>query len=977
MTRGAVVLGMLLLLGSLGGALASAMHATASGDDAGGDGSPQATGGNGSDADVKETETVRYRFREDPVPPRTIWENGTIELTPRSRADVVNLSSVVPFEMPVNLTATLTWEPDEHRTLALKLEAPREALYQVTEATGSTDAGLSEIRLNATLARLTPGPVRLVMGTRASFETAPPSDGDPVSDTDYMLKVDVQPFSRRIPGKIPVVVDAGPNTTISASAAGPGQHLFHRWSPEMTNHVYGQTGPSEALTLGPEAPRGRHVLLASQTPGPYSLSARTPSNLSQELRPLGLTQTAHPPFSVNGTTERSFTTDRAPAFLALRLVSHGGAAVFKDVEVDIRSERGPVLQGERHALSTFVDVGAVDLHAFADPPQPDHSGHGLFWTSGLGQENLTDGTYEVEIKALAEGDIQAQILEGGFFRPLPETGSISWKDPAGDLSQPHPEAYTIWSESDQAERDQFDLLFTEIAHRGPDQAEVRIGVHDLSEIRIPSEYDAVVYAAAVQTEQGPFMGAYMKTHEDQAFFCSRDSLLLTDERQDPRELGWERVDGAITTSPGATDGGSGVLEITLPASCFDTEPGSATAVTEVASGVFLLGGPEEQARGGVEATDTSFSPKQIRVFHPSGEPTKKGEASGAQARPSSGANERENGSLSRTSGRSAAGDPAAPAGDTTDAAWPVWLWGLLGLGLVATVGGGAWLALRDREEERQPPTEGQLFLGKYAVEGRLGQGAFGTVWLAEHVHLERKVVIKQLHPQLAHSEEARRRFEREAKLLAGLDHPNVTTIHDVELVEEAWYLVMEYVEGGSLEDKRQDPLPLEMVRDALADVLTGLSYIHEQGVVHRDLKPANLLVTAEGDVKIADFGVARPSGPQATVLTQTGSPPGTPLFMAPEQLEGQRGDERSDLYAVAVVAYSLLTGRYYLGDPPDDLARLREQVFQEGPRLPVEGFPDEINAWLQRGLATDPDDRFQSAEEMRSALQRSRVPAGR
>jgi predicted Ser/Thr protein kinase len=271
------------------------------------------------------------------------------------------------------------------------------------------------------------------------------------------------------------------------------------------------------------------------------------------------------------------------------------------------------------------------------------------------------------------------------------------------------------------------------------------------------------------------------------------------------------------------------------------------------------------------------------------------------------------------------------------------------------------------------PRPGARFLGKYDIERELGRGAFGSTWLARHERLQRPAVIKQLHPEWSIIPEARARFEREARILATLDHPRVTRVYDVESAGGVWYIVMEYVDGGSLEERlARGPLPRGEAVDLMLEVLDGLAYIHKRGVLHRDLKPSNILLARGGGAKIADFGVARSGDPGASKLTMGGSsPPGTPMFMAPEQVRGAAGDERSDLYAAAVTAYAALTGEFYLGEEPTDAFELRQAVLERPPALPAKGLSTGLNAWLAKGLAKRPEDRFRNADDMATALRKA------
>lgn len=328
-------------------------------------------------------------------------------------------------------------------------------------------------------------------------------------------------------------------------------------------------------------------------------------------------------------------------------------------------------------------------------------------------------------------------------------------------------------------------------------------------------------------------------------------------------------------------------------------------------------------------------------------------------------------SLSSAGGRSAGATALLP--------W------LLPLVLVAFAAGYGtrYVSERDDEEMRllegetpvdevEPPRlePGSLFLNKYRVERELGQGAFGVTFLATHLDLDRKVAIKQLHPGVARSEEARARFEQEARILASIDHPNIVRVYDVERVGGRWYLLMEYLEGGSLADRvERGAIDLEEAADLADDILEGLAHAHDRGIVHRDLKPSNVLLDADGTATIADFGVARSETADRTTLAGDGDEPlGTPAYMAPEQLEGTDVDERTDLYAVAVTVYRLVTGRHPLGSLPSSPVELRRRILEERPALPVTDLPEAFNAWLETGLAKDPDDRFASAEEMAEAL---------
>jgi serine/threonine-protein kinase len=248
---------------------------------------------------------------------------------------------------------------------------------------------------------------------------------------------------------------------------------------------------------------------------------------------------------------------------------------------------------------------------------------------------------------------------------------------------------------------------------------------------------------------------------------------------------------------------------------------------------------------------------------------------------------------------------------------------------------------------------GAAFLGKYQVERDLGQGPLGPAWLAQHRALGKAVVIQQLAPARAALHDLR--------TLTHLEHPSVRRVYDLAQAGGGWFLVAEQVEGGSLEERlAKGGYRLREATPVMLGVLGGLAYLHGQGVVHHDLRPASILLTREGRAKLVDVGL----GGQ-----------GPPIYRAPEQLEGKPGDARSDLYAAAAIFHHMLSGRHYLGEKaPEDLAGLRERVKAPVPKLPPSLVPSGVGAWLAKGLAKDPAQRFQSAEEMAKALQRALGP---
>lgn len=264
----------------------------------------------------------------------------------------------------------------------------------------------------------------------------------------------------------------------------------------------------------------------------------------------------------------------------------------------------------------------------------------------------------------------------------------------------------------------------------------------------------------------------------------------------------------------------------------------------------------------------------------------------------------------------------------------------------------------------------------YVIERWLGGGGMGHVYQARDPRLDRLVAVKLLHAEVAASEEAEARFRREARALSRVLHPNVVGIHAFGRHANAWYLVMEYVEGKSLEQLlAQGRLPVATALELTRQVAAGLAEAHALGIVHRDIKPGNVLVRtlASGDLlaKVADFGLARSSDDRATaVVTSKLAILGTPAYMAPEQIQAQPIDGRTDLYALAAMLYHLLTGS--LPYPRDSLqATLIAHLIEPPPALPA-AVSREVPAGLERellkALAKKPADRHSNVTAFSAAL---------
>ena len=201
-------------------------------------------------------------------------------------------------------------------------------------------------------------------------------------------------------------------------------------------------------------------------------------------------------------------------------------------------------------------------------------------------------------------------------------------------------------------------------------------------------------------------------------------------------------------------------------------------------------------------------------------------------------------------------------------------------------------------------------LGRYVILSELGRGAMGIVYKATDTVLERTVAVKTVNMALEHDGANRyeERFYQEARAAAGLNHPNVVTVHDVGKSGEVVFMAMEYIEGVELRTLIGEgrPLRLPQALSIAAQIAEGLAYAHARGVVHRDIKPANIMVLANGPVKITDFGIARRR--LSSELTQTGMLLGSPKYMSPEQVIGKRADHRADLFSLGVILYEMLTG---------------------------------------------------------------------
>ncbi len=261
-------------------------------------------------------------------------------------------------------------------------------------------------------------------------------------------------------------------------------------------------------------------------------------------------------------------------------------------------------------------------------------------------------------------------------------------------------------------------------------------------------------------------------------------------------------------------------------------------------------------------------------------------------------------------------------------------------------------------------------INKYRLEEKLGEGGMGVVYKAWDAALERWVALKMLHPTLADDEKFLKRFRAEARALAKLENPNIVTVFDLQETESGLCIVMQYVEGANLTATLQNgPLPIEAALKIIKQLLTALSHAHQVGVIHRDIKPSNVMLTAQGLVKITDFGMAKIRA--GVSLTQSTSTGGTLCYMPPEQLKClAHVDQRCDIYSAGMTFYEMLTGRLPL-EKQENLYALSKAIVESKFSSPDHfnaAIPKELSAVVMKTIAKAPEKRYQSAEEMLAAI---------
>ena len=254
-------------------------------------------------------------------------------------------------------------------------------------------------------------------------------------------------------------------------------------------------------------------------------------------------------------------------------------------------------------------------------------------------------------------------------------------------------------------------------------------------------------------------------------------------------------------------------------------------------------------------------------------------------------------------------------------------------------------------------------IGNYQIEERLGRGGMATVYRARQMNMQRDVAVKIMSAELVNDPQFVARFEREAQVIASLEHPRIVPVHDYGHEGDLFYLVMRLIEGQTLYDRMLDgPLPPETAARLVGQIAEALDYAHERGVIHRDLKPNNILLDDYDNIYMMDFGLAKLLAATSN-LTETGMVLGTPAYMAPEQWRGDPDDARTDVYALGVILYEMVCGQppFEGADTPFTLMYKHLNDLPQPPREILPSLPASVDTVILRALAKDADDRYASA----------------
>jgi eukaryotic-like serine/threonine-protein kinase len=266
---------------------------------------------------------------------------------------------------------------------------------------------------------------------------------------------------------------------------------------------------------------------------------------------------------------------------------------------------------------------------------------------------------------------------------------------------------------------------------------------------------------------------------------------------------------------------------------------------------------------------------------------------------------------------------------------------------------------------------GEVLADRYELEELVGTGGMSSVFRAHDRLLDRKVALKILHQQYSGDDDYVERFKREARSVAALSHPNVVTVIDRGEHEDRQFIVFEYVEGENLKRliERRGPAPVPNALELAIQIARGLAFAHQQGLIHRDVKPQNVLLNGDGRAKVTDFGIARSLNVQRG-MTQTGTVLGTSDYIAPEQAQGQRVDEHTDVYSLGVVVYELLTGEVPF--PGENFVAVAMRHINEEPPSVRERRPDvpvRVDEAVRRAMAKRPEDRFPTMDAFCAELE--------
>ena len=251
-------------------------------------------------------------------------------------------------------------------------------------------------------------------------------------------------------------------------------------------------------------------------------------------------------------------------------------------------------------------------------------------------------------------------------------------------------------------------------------------------------------------------------------------------------------------------------------------------------------------------------------------------------------------------------------------------------------------------------------IGKYKIIRLIGEGGMASVYEAEHEMLGTKVAIKVLNPILSSNTQIKERFRNEAKLMASLDHPNITKVIDFDEQIQQFSIIMEFLSGEDLNQKikRNGPLSEKEIIDVFSQTLSAFQYAHEKGIVHRDIKPSNIFILPNGHIKILDFGIAKLFG-QGNEMTQTGTQMGTPVYMSPEQVKADKSiDHRSDIYSLGVTMFFAINGKPPYNSDTDSQFDIFTKIVYEP--LPAFYIQSKFNKIVLKFCQKNREERFQT-----------------